>query len=372
MPRPRSAIRSRGHLRSGFVVALEHTELRPGRLLDEFRNGASAVRITGHPHVPSLWAAVCAEDPSAWSPRVEDLAHNHHCTGTAVHSMFGDLMFALPGELNYVAQKFAITDLAGTLTAHPALFRRGTATWTPPAAILHDAWTLVSDLVAAALPAERPAPRHHAIVQRIRYFDTLSELTAFHDLLDRALLTDSKFARLGRRIDHARAAANGLFLLKGVRDLYALARIVPVIGRVLRTLNDALGSSVGHVPTGARLIGGAHIDSKFLVGLCSVRDAIRTEYFDGDRWIELPLDPSDLVVMPGRHAARFGIRPTPHRVLHLGSEDVAGPNVTLSVGAVFGRSPIEAALQPGSEWRRAERLDAPGTLAAAAAGQTGV
>jgi hypothetical protein len=72
-----------------------------------------------------------------------------------------------------------------------------------------------------------------------------------------------------------------------------------------------------HVPETFRIIGKSHLDDgKIFTALVSDRDTLKTEVYDGSRWLELPLTPHAMAIFPSPALSKeCGIAPTVHRIL---------------------------------------------------------
>jgi hypothetical protein len=308
------------------IPSVSAAELRPGALHTLFRSGASVVRVTEVERLDELWhdLVFSAERRSLpWHDSVQKLAAGAFRNGRAVHHGLGNVLFARPGELSYVGRRWRIEpgcDIAGD----PAEVRAQQAA-AKIAAKIHD----------AMLRDPEHAATTNATLQCIRYFDTPRDSEGIAQFLETALLTDSRLARWGLRADRAKAEARGPFRLPLVTDVYGVLRTLPGIGGALGRCNQLFWPDPHReVGNDYQLVGAPHIDSKYFTAITSVRDSIRTEYFDGFHWHELTLDPDSLCVMPGRFAGEFGLRPTRHRVLQRRDQTSAGPSLSLVLGTV--------------------------------------
>src|SRR5262249_43944049 len=134
------------------------------------------------------------------------------------------------------------------------------------------------------------------------------------------LLADSGgfWSQLGHRIDANKANAAGIFDMKVIRDLFAVTCLIPGIKHVAEMLNNRVFvSSEKSVPKDYQIIGESHVDgSKYITGLVSCRDNLRTQILCAKRWIPLPVTAHTLTVFPAGKITSFGDIPTTrHRVL---------------------------------------------------------
>ncbi len=309
------------------VPTVRAAELRPGSLHALFRSGASVVRIQEPTGLDELWhdLVFSAERRGLpWHDSVQRLASSASRSGRALHQEVGNVLHARPGEVNYVGRQWRIG--GEPLGSGDPAEQRAQQVARQLALALH----------AAMLPAQAPSScPADTTLQCIRYFDSPEDGLRVTRLLESALLTDSRFARWGLRVDRAKTEARGLFRLPLVADLYGMLRTLPALGPLLGACNSVFWLPHDReVPADYTLVGAPHVDSKFFGAITSIRDSVRTEYFDGYDWHELEVDRESLCVMPGRHASEFGLRPTLHRVLQGRSEADRGPSLSLVLGTV--------------------------------------
>ena len=79
------------------------------------------------------------------------------------------------------------------------------------------------------------------------------------------------------------------------------------------------------------LVGEPHTDGRLATALVSMRGLHSTEVFVDERWLELPFDNYNIVVLPGRGCEQLGIAPTIHRVVR-NKQSRRDGDVTLVLG----------------------------------------
>lgn len=302
------------------------TELGSGTLHALFRTGASVVRVTAIPELEDLWHDLIfsAERRSLpWHDSVQRLAATARPGRGPIHRGIGNVLFARPGEINYVGRRWRIEDDHVEENGGDPAEQRAQRTALAIASLIHD----------AILPSGGRTGPTDTTLQCIRYFDSPEDGERICDLLEAALLTDSRLARWGLRADRAKASARGLFRLPLIADLYGISSTIPGLGTALAQLNRVFSPDRDRETSpDYSLVGAPHSDSKFFSAITSIRDSIRTEYCDGHHWHELTLDSDSICVMPGRFARAFGLRPTLHRVLQRRGETRGTPSMSLVIG----------------------------------------
>ena len=136
-------------------------------------------------------------------------------------------------------------------------------------------------------------------------------------------------------MDIWKVQATGLFAVQYLRDLLALASLIPGLHELMHLCNDWMTQfSCKQVPETTRLVGDPHYDgTKIVTALLSERDTLTTEIYTGKQWVELPLASDRLAIFPSRQIdPHLGILPTLHRILiqrHPPAEQPAHRNLTL-------------------------------------------
>ena len=148
------------------------------------------------------------------------------------------------------------------------------------------------------------------------------------------------WSQLGHRIDANKKDAVGVFDKKGLRDVFAMASLIPGLKRLMMTLNERMSAARGNsLPKDHYVIGGAHVDSnKYLTALSGRRDNLETQILWAGNWISLPVTGDTLAIFPSAKISSLTkTSATRHRVLlwePKDNEDIAGQNITLSLSIV--------------------------------------
>src|SRR5262245_43867210 len=198
-------------------------------------------------------------------------------------------------------------------------------------------WHLMAEIFRSALPKGANTVAYAVEVDVLIYPTRHTEIQQFH-----TLLADSGgfWSQLGHRIDANKANAAGIFDTKVIRDLFAVASLIPGIKNFAQMLNNRmLVSSEKYVPEDYQIIGNSHVDgSKYMNGLVGSRDNVHTQIFCEKRWISLPVTTDTLAVFPGHKMRSCGdMFATRHRVLlrnPTANETTVKRNITLSLSIV--------------------------------------
>ena len=164
-------------------------------------------------------------------------------------------------------------------------------------------------------------------------------------LTDSRLLSDSSgtegyWSQLGHRIDAGKQRAAGLFKPKGIRDLFAIASLVPGFRRILTALNERMSATgEGAVPKASKVIAPAHIDrTRYITALMGRRDNLNTQVLWNGRWVSLPITDNAMALFPSLKLSSISDIPaTIHRVLvhdPSGEAGIASQNITLTLAVV--------------------------------------
>lgn len=325
------------------LVDVPAEALRPGLLWRLFKSGARAIRVFDDAAVPMLWHDLMPPSAEAretvhgevlpWVGSLRSIARNHH-PSECVGKLLGDVVFAQPPVLTYIARKMELAAKAGTneLILSPGVFDQDGRLFQLPANTVLSVWELGKKLLDALSPPGWRLEEPALALERLMY-DASQE-----DLRQRVLLTRTALGRwgqLGHSVDEYWAEASGAFQKRGLRTVYSLGRLFPKLGAALERLNrnQRAQSPELKLPAGAAVFGEPHTDARLFSCLTSRRDAIRTEYFAVDGWRELPLTDDSLVIFPGTLAREtVGLRPTLHRVVHTGGPSLSGINATILLG----------------------------------------
>jgi hypothetical protein len=151
----------------------------------------------------------------------------------------------------------------------------------------------MSDVFQSVLPRKD----HIAFAVQVEclvYPTSYSDVNRISDFLFDSI---GRWQRFAYEIERKRSQANGLFDNKIIRDLYAVASLIPAIGRWICRLNEKLLPSTKRVPTGHYLINRPHSDGgKYLTALIGERDNVRTDVFGRRQWVQLPISDSTLAI----------------------------------------------------------------------------
>ena len=327
-------------------MKLSHHRVRPGSLGDIFRNGNKAVVLEDDRRAARLWDMLVEFSPNQspaaddeilpWEASLTDMARNHR-PGSGVGEHSGDVLFLIPGVLMYTARKISVFSETKTQTLHtfPEMFCNGNRQFTLPEKTRKAVWKFGTEILRSILPANTELPPYCVTIERLKYHNCMEDIDQSYTLLYNS---GGRWSKIGRKLDYYSASAVGFFDTKISRDLFALLRLFPYSGSLFSKLNELLRpfSKMKDVPEHLHIIGKPHTDGRFFTCLWSNRDVVRTELYDGRLWVELPLNPTSPLILPGRHLqAEYDIEPTWHRVLHntqSRQSTSSRPNITLVIG----------------------------------------
>jgi hypothetical protein len=319
----------------GAIVECPSKELVPGKIGDYFRGGAKAILLNDS-RASDIWHRLLSPRTPAVSSGGEslfscndsllDLAQNHRAGDISV----GDMLRFIPGGIGHIARKIVLvrkTD--GAIEALP----RHSSTLSIPQDLLQGVWQLMTDVLQSTYPPQSTLPPYVVTIELLKYPSSFAELEKIA-----ALLSDTcgEWTRLGMKMDSWKMEAVGLFNLPYLRDCTAFASLIPGLRDVLRRLNRSMiPFSHKCVQKGTRIIGSPHSDgSKIVSALLGERETITTEIRTGQQWVNLPLTPNRLTIIPGQQIdPHLGILPTWHRILvqeNTPLEQPAKRNITLS------------------------------------------
>jgi hypothetical protein len=124
-----------------------------------------------------------------------------------------------------------------------------------------------------------------------------------------------------------------------MRDLFAVASLIPGIRGFFGFINDRIMAASNSVPKDYHIVGAPHVDNtKYITALMGRRDSIVTEILCANNWVPLPVTGDALAIFPSlKMTSLSGVRPTRHRVLlwdPLDGESIAERNITLSLSII--------------------------------------
>lgn len=273
-----------------------------------------------------------------------DLARNHH-KGTG---RSGDMLRFIPKLYSHIARKFEVYRASedNSLRAWPPAFHSNNRLVPIPQDIIEAAWNLMSEVLVSTLPDHWRDLPHGIDVDVLVYPTSSLDVGRIQTLLtDSRLLSDSSgtegyWSQLGHRIDAGKQRAAGMFKAKGIRDLFAIASLVPGFRGLLTALNDRM-SETGEdaTPEGFEVMAPAHIDrTRYITALMGRRDNLNTQVLWNGRWVSLPITDDAMALFPSLKLSSVSdIAATTHRVLvhdPSGEAGVALQNVTLTLAVV--------------------------------------
>jgi hypothetical protein len=257
----------------------------------------------------------------------------NHDPGECVDSILGDVFYAAPPVLTYVARKMVIHRApSGELVARPGILRQDRGDFQMPGATVRMVWELASLLLEALAPPGWKLEDPTVALERLHYDESLEELGHRVKLTETSL---GAWARLGCAIDRNWAEVAPPLRRPYLRTAVAFGQELPRIGPWIEKLNRSLRErdELNRLPSGMAFAGEAHNDARLFSCLTSHREVIRTEFLSEDGWRELPLTSDSLTIFPGTLAtAHLGLEPTFHRVLNTGAHRPGSTNSTLLLG----------------------------------------
>jgi len=264
-----------------------------------------------------------------WQAKLSDLASNHlsrdpHFWGR------GDTLAYVPSRIGYTARRISLKKASGSdeILIAPSEFRNNGQIYQVPKNVAQAAWDFMSDVMRSLYPDGDCPSDYKVSIDRLKYDQTIEELQE-----KIALVRDigGGWSKLGHDIDSAMSEMVGPLNVKYVRHLLAISTMVPGVHQVVRGVNR-LASRFDHsktLPDNTHLIGGPHYDSRFVTCLASSRSNVRTDYFDGRSWKELPVTADALTIMPQKLLGRSSpISPTKHRVVLTNADGGTAPGTS--------------------------------------------
>lgn len=271
---------------------------------------------------------------SAFDSDLVGLARNHQEGNMSA----GDMLRFVPTSIGHVARKFLVCPSAvdQSLQAFPNSFSSHNRRVPVPHDILQSSWNLMSEVLMSALPRHASTLAYAVEVGVLVYPTSHSDLNRLH-----TLLADSggSWSQLGHRIDANKANAVGMFDKRVIRDLFAVASLIPGIKGFIKKANNRMVAASDSVPEDYHLIGGPHVDNtKYITGLVGCRDGMLTQILCAKEWVPLPVTPDTLAIFPSLKITSLSdIPPTRHRILLWDPPDNGGTaerNITLSLSIV--------------------------------------
>ena len=313
-----------------------------GELSRSFQKGGAAVILSGEYRIHRLLQSVVdwlgLDGPSSWESfdrNLVDLARNH----LKENPNAGDMLRIQPGLFGHVARKFLVFRSAvdQSLTTFPNAFHLNNRRVPVPYSISESVWNLMSEVLMSAMPRDANALAYATEVDVLVYPISALNLQELH-----ILLSDScgAWSRLGHRIDANKGNAAGMFDKKVIRELFAIASLIPGLREFVTMLNDRMSVAAGISPPGDYyVIGAPHVDEgKYITGLIGGRHNLQTQILWGKRWIPLPVTAETMTILPCLKISSLnGIPATRHRVVlqgPFGSESATDKNITLSLSIV--------------------------------------
>lgn len=325
------------------IVQIDLADVTPGSLMALFKSGAVAVQINGDPRIRRLWDCIIPHmagvdinvtERLPWECGIAEIARNHRSRSGL--DCIGDVLHFSPERIAYIGRKLEVTrdGETGNMLCDPPAFIQDGQWFRPDDQVLKLCWDIGSDILAGFITPGLALSKYRVVMHRLKYEQVHKDIENMFALIKS---TVGRWSQLGYRLDHYRETARGPFARWGLRDIFAILRVMPGLGKLMQWVNDLFAVQGNHaISERTRLIGKHHFDGRIFSALCGDRDTIRTEVFDGANWYPLPISLDTLLVFPGLGARRFGVRPTLHRVLHTNLEDSSvgnAPNVTLLIGA---------------------------------------
>jgi hypothetical protein len=305
------------------IVRVSRDDLKPGSLATLFKSGAKAVILTGDQRVYQLWnglfgAKLCGSEKNGdieppWESSLLNTARNHRSGDMNL----GEMLRFVPGSFAHSARKtivFQAPDQQQHLQTIPKNYFNNNRGMTFPQNLLRTAWDLMSEIVSSTSLDGPGDPPYAVAIEQLKYPSSSVDLDKIFELLSDS---GGKWTQIGHRLDAYKATAMGPFNTRVVRDLFAVLSLVPGFRSLLHQANGFLtGLDHKNVSEGMRIVGDPHVDSeKVLTALASDRDVLITEVYDGKRWVELPLSPDTLTILPCEKMTKYRVAPTVHRIL---------------------------------------------------------
>lgn len=144
-----------------------------------------------------------------------------------------------------------------------------------------------------------------------------------------------------------------MFDKKVLRELFAIASLIPGLREFVAMLNDRMSVVAGSPPGDYHVFGGPHVDEgKYITGLIGRRYNLHTQMFWGMGWIPLAVTSETMTILPcSKISSLNNIPATRHRVVlqaPFGGASATAKNVSLSLSIVA---------RPANSCRRVPRAE---------------
>jgi hypothetical protein len=284
-----------------------------------------------------------ADKEFSFGSTLVDFARNH----LEGNMCLGDMLRFVPKSFGHIARKILVypNSVDGTLQVFPSFFHLNHRHVPVPQCIFEPAWELMSELLMSVLPAYAETLAFAVAIEVLVYPTCGLDVSRFYALLTDATMVANSvdsagfWSQLGRRIDVNKNYAAGVFDKKGLRDLFAIASLIPGLKGLMTILNERMPARVNWSPKDHYVVGSTHVDgNKYITALSGRRDNLKTQILWAENWISLPVTGDTLAIFPSKKLSSLSeISATPHRVLLWeppDGENTAGQNITLSLSIV--------------------------------------
>ena len=320
------------------ISDIESFDLKAGELLKRFRAGAQVICLRNCAQVQQIFDFFVGDagiGTEFWREDIFNLAENH----IAGDFEFGDMCRFEKNQFGHLARKFCFypDPVNGRFVTHPDFYGDAEMGVSKNPDMLRKVWDLALEIQQCA--AETPInPAEYAVkIELLKYPSSAENLEKLFRFIANS---ESRWSRLGRRIDYAVSTAGGPLGARYVKDLYGILSVMPGFGQLLKVLNEKFCSSDYYsVPKDKILVGPPHTDGdRYLTMLSGKRNVMTTEFFADGNWIEIPVEPTSLSILPTRMYERsMQVPATVHRYLIDRSDTMVAkdsPNVTFLIGVI--------------------------------------